>query len=138
MEEKREHGHDVMLKSLDLVRKGKAEQAFNLLDSALQEATEKSRVIWIRMFCRHTAVVAHIAGDCSREIRYTEKALPYVKDYSFAIYNFAQLLLRNGQADLAKRYAAKAYELSTTGGTDADRDLATALLKQWPDIAENR
>jgi hypothetical protein len=44
----------------------------------------------------------------------------------------------NGQADLAKRYAAKAYELSTAGGTDADRDLATALLKQWPDIAENR
>jgi hypothetical protein len=58
-----------------------------------------------------SADVAHIAGDRRREIRYTENALPYANDYSFAIYNFAQLLLRDGQADLAKRYATKAYEL---------------------------
>ena len=90
------------------------------------------------MFCRHAAVVAHIAGDCRREIRYREKALPYVKIIHSRSIISLNCYCENGQADLAKRYAAKAYELSTAGGTDADRDLATALLKQWPDIAENR
>jgi predicted Abi (CAAX) family protease len=63
---------------------------------------------------------------------------PYAKDYSFAIYNFAQLLLRNGQTCVAKRYATQAYELSTRRETLADRDLAAALLKEWPEIVENR
>jgi hypothetical protein len=133
-----EDKHDVMVESLHLVQRGESEQAFNMLDSALEQATEENHVAWIRTLCRHAAVVAHIAGDRRREIRYTENALPYANDYSFAIYNFAQLLLRDGQADLAKRYATTAYELSTTGGTVADRDLAAALLKQWPEIAENR
>ena len=131
MEDKR----DVMVESLHLVQRGESEQAFNMLDSALEKATEENG---IRTLCRHAALVAHIAGDRRREIRYTESALPYANDYSFAIYNFAQLLLRDGQADLAKRYATKAYELSATGETVADRDLAAALLKQWPEIAENR
>ena len=94
--------------------------------------------MWIETLCRHGAAVAQIAGDRRREIRYAEKALPYAKDYSFAIYNFAQLLLRHGQAGRAKQYATQAYELSTTGETVADRDLAAALLKQWPDIAGDR
>ena len=138
MEDNWERGHHVMLESLHLVQSGEREQAFNVLDSALEQATEENHVTWIGILCRHAAVVAHAAGDRRREIRYTEKALPFAKDYPFAIYNFAQLLLRDGQVDLAKRYATKAYELSTTGETDADRDLVAALLKQWPEIADNR
>jgi tetratricopeptide (TPR) repeat protein len=130
--------HDVIVESLHLVQKGESEQALNMLDNALEQATEENHVKWIRTLCRHAALVAHIAGDRRREIRYTENALPYANDYSFAIYNFAQLLLRDGQADLAKQWATKAYELSATGETVADRDLAAALLKQWPEIAENR
>jgi hypothetical protein len=121
-----------------LCKRGEAAQAFNMLDSGLQQATAENHVTWIRILCRHAAVVARIARDGRRQIRYTEKALPYATDYSFALYNFAQLLLSYGQADPAKGYATKAYELSTTAGTDADRDLAAAILKQWPEIAENR
>lgn len=128
----------IMLDSLHLAQKGEAEKAFNILDGAVQRATDEDQVTWIQIFSRHAAVVAHIAGDRRREIQYTETALPYAKDYSFAIYNFAQLLLRDGQANLAKRYAAKAYELSASGATDADRDLVAALLKQWPEIAGGR
>ncbi len=127
-----------MLDSLQFAQKGEAEKAFSILDSAVQRATEEDHVTWIQIFSRHAAVVAHIAGDRRREIRYTEMALPYAKDYSFAIYNFAQLLLLDGQADLAKQYAAKAYELSASGARDADRDLLEALLRQWPEIARGR
>jgi tetratricopeptide (TPR) repeat protein len=133
-----EDKHYVIMESLRLVERREAEQAFNMLDSALAQATEENHVAWIKILCRHGAAVAQIAGDRRREIRYTEKALPYAKDYSFAIYNFAQLLLRDGQTGLAKQYATQAYELSTRGETIADRDLAAALLKQWPEIVENR
>lgn len=141
MEDNWTDGHDAMLESVHLVQKGEAERAFNVLDGALGQATEANHVTWIRILCRHAAVVAHAAGDRGREIRYTEKALPYArdsKDYPFAIYNLAQLFLRDGQADLAKQYAIKAYELSTTAGTDTNHELAVALLKQWPEIGQNR
>jgi tetratricopeptide (TPR) repeat protein len=133
-----ERGRQAMQRSLDLAGTGKHEQALNLLDGALAQATEENRGMWVAILCRHAAVLAHAIGDRHREIRYAEEALPYAKDYRFAIYNFAQLLLRDGQVDLAQKYASEAYSLSIAEGTDADRDLAAAILKQWPDIAENR
>jgi tetratricopeptide (TPR) repeat protein len=127
MEDKR----DVMVESLHLVQRGESEQAFNMLDNALEHATNENHVTWIRTLCRHAALVAHIAGDRRREIRYTESALPYANDYSFAIYNFAQLLLRDGQADLAKRYATKAYELSTRRrGHSSERPCAMPMPRE--------
>jgi len=68
-----------------------------------------------------------------------EKALPYAKGLFVRDLQFRPTVIaRDGQADLAKRSATQAYELSATGGTDADRDLAAAVLKQWPEIADNR
>ena len=133
-----ERGRQAMQQSVDLAKTGEIEQALGVLDSALSQATQENRGIWIKMICRHAAVLAHAMGDSRREIRYTEQALPYAKDYRFAVYNFAQLLLLDGQAGLAERYATEAYELSIAEGTEADRDLAAAILKQWPNIAENR
>jgi len=61
--------------------------------------------------CSHVAFFAHAIGDRHCEIHYTEQALPYTKDRRFAVYNFAQLLLKDGQIELAERYgAAAAYE----------------------------
>jgi hypothetical protein len=73
-----------------------------------------------------------------REIEYTKQALPHAVDYRFAAYNFAQLLLRDRQLNPARRYARDAYELCTTPETEADRDLVAAILKQWPNIADDR
>lgn len=126
-----------MQQSVELAKTGEIEQALGVLDGALAQATEENRGQWIKILCRHAAVLAHFAGDRRREIQYTERALPYAKDYRFAVYNFAQMLLMDGQAGLAERYATEAYELSMAEGTEADRDLAAAILKQWPKIAES-
>jgi hypothetical protein len=99
----------------------------------------------LRSLCRHAAVLAHAKGEehreteyKKREIEYTKQKLPRAKDHRFAAYNFAQLLLHDGQVDLAQRYAIEAYGLRTGSETEADRDLTAAILKQWPNIAENR
>jgi hypothetical protein len=59
-------------------------------------------------------------------------------DYPFALHNLAKLLLQDGQLTKAKSFAAKAYQLIAKGKAEADRDLASALLKEWPDLLRNR
>jgi hypothetical protein len=128
----------VIKKSLQLVRTAQIEQAFVVLDAAITEAILEHQGEWIPTLCRHAAVLANAKGDRRREIEYTKQALPHAKDYRFAAYNFAHLLLRDGQVDVAQRYATEAYELSMASETEADRDLTAAILKQWPNIAKNR
>ena len=127
----------VIKQSLELTRTAQIEQAFVVLDAAIAEAILEHQGEWILTLCRHAAVLAHAKGDRRRQIEYTKQALPHAKDYRFAAYNFAQLLLRDGQVDLAQRYAIEAYRLRTASETEADRDLTAAIIKQWPNIAEH-
>jgi hypothetical protein len=53
-------------------------------------------------------------GDHERQMPYEQQALPFAKDYRFAAYNFARLLLGDGQLIRAERYAAGAYWQSMT------------------------
>jgi hypothetical protein len=125
----------VIKQSLELHRTAKIEQAFVVLDAAIADAIVEHQGEWILVLCHHAAVLAHAKGDRRREIEYTKQALPHAKDYRFAAYNFAQLLLRDGQVDLAQRYATEAYGLRTASEAEADRNLTAAILKQWPKIA---
>jgi hypothetical protein len=138
MEEKWERGREVMHQSLEFLKAGQKEQALNVLDNGSAEAIRENRSTWVRILCHHAAVVAHSMGDRRRQIQYEEQALPFAKEYRFAVYNFAQLLLSDGQVARAERYATEAYSLSITETTDADRDLAAAILKQWPNVAQNQ
>jgi tetratricopeptide (TPR) repeat protein len=138
MEDRWDRGRDVINKSLEFSKAGQKEQALNVVDEALAEAIHENRATWALILCRHAAVLAHLMGDHHRQIQYEERALPFAKEYRFAAYNFAQLLLEHGQVVRAERYANEAYKLSITGTTDADRDLVAAILKQWPNIAHDQ
>jgi tetratricopeptide (TPR) repeat protein len=138
MEAKWERGREVIHLSLELARAGQKEQALNVLDKALAKAIQENRSTWVSILCHHASVLAHSMGDGCRQIQYEEQALPFAKEYRFAAYNFAQLLLSDGQIARAERYATEAYRLSITETTDADRDLVSAILKQWPNIAQNQ
>lgn len=125
---------DVIMQTLRLVRNGQTEEAFAAIDSAIAEVPEQRRTELKVLLC-HAAALAMGRGDRDREIEYTKRALPYAKDYSFAAYNFSQLLLKDGQVDLARQYASEAYKLSYRSEADADRDLVKAIRQQWPNIA---
>jgi hypothetical protein len=95
--------------AIPLVRR-EIEQAFVVLDAAFAEATLEHQGEWTLTLCRHAAVLAHAKGGLDREIEYTKheieytkQALPHAKDCRFAADHFAQLLLRDGQVDLAQR-----------------------------------
>lgn len=135
MREQWERGREVMREFLVLAKSGKAEQALNLLDTAIAEAIERNHTRWVSALSRHAAIISRVKGDTQRQIRYEEQALPFAEDRAFAAYNFAQLLLSNGQLVRAEHLAAEAYRQCITKDTDAGRDLMTAILKQWPNVA---
>jgi hypothetical protein len=130
-----QRGREVLGQSVELLKGGEKEQALQVLDPAIAEAIQQNHGRWASLLCRHAAVVARSMGDRQRQIQYEEQALPFAKDYRFAAYNFAQLLLSDGQLIRAEYYASEAYRQSMTRATDADSDLRAAILRQWPNVA---
>ena len=134
MREQWERGREVLRELPELA--GKTEQALNLRDSTIAEAIQRNYTRWTSALCRHAANLSRSMGDRQRQIYYVEQALPFASEYSFAAYNFAQLLLSDGQLDRAEHFAAEAYRQCIQKGTDADRDLIRAILRQWPNVAQ--
>jgi hypothetical protein len=137
MKERWDRGREVMQQTVEFMRAAKDERALSLLDDAIAEAVQEHRDIWVSILCGHAAVISNHIGDRRREIHYNQLRLPMAKDYAFAAYNFAQLLLSDGQVARAEQYASEAYKLSITKDTEADRDLVAAILKQWPSVTQN-
>jgi len=132
-----ERGQEVMQETLKLLKAGQKDQALAILDAAIEEAIRENHSGWVSILCHHAAVVAHSMGDFQRQISYEEQALPFAKDYRFAAYNFAQLLLRDGQLVRAEGYATEAYRQSISQTSEADSDLRAAILKQWPNVTQS-
>ena len=131
-----ERGREVFRQSTELLKSGKKEEARQLLDPAIAEAIQGNHRRWVWLVCRCAAAISQSMGDSQRQIHYEEQALPFATDYGFAAYNFAQLLLSYGQLARAEHYAAEAYRQSIAQTSDAERDLITAILRQWPNIAQ--
>jgi len=130
-------GLNAMRQSLEFARKGQPEEALRVLDDSIAQANEEKRGMWVGTLCRHASVLVNAMGDIRREIQYAEQALPHADNERFALYNFAQLLLRGGDAARAERYAKKAHQLALAQGTEADGDLIAALRKQWPNLSHS-
>ena len=130
--------HKTMMSTIDLIKNGERDQAFGALDDILADALSDDQGAWVKTLCGHAVVMAHASGDRHREIKYMKQALPFTKDRQFALYNLAQLLLLDGQTSVAEQCASEAYELSTVVEGQDNRDLVAAILKTWPNVAENR
>jgi tetratricopeptide (TPR) repeat protein len=128
---------DIMSQSIELSKAGKIEEALDVLDKFLAKDNHKNAAIEIPIVSRHAEVLADVIGDRPRVRRYHEMILPYASDQAFAFYNLAQLYLRDSLADEARKWAIKSYELCGPQGTEANQDLSSAILKQWPDIASD-
>ena len=131
-----ERGRHALHASIELAKVGRTEEALSAVDDVLAEAIRENRTTWVSTLCGHAAVLAYAMGKRARQIDYEEMALPFARDWRFAAYNFAQLLMSDGQMVRAQRYAREAYKLSIASEAQADRDLAAAIRRQWPDAAE--
>jgi hypothetical protein len=132
-----ELGREFMLKSFQLAKAGDVVEALQLLDGAIAQGICEDRTEWVRRLCRQAAAFSLYIGDPGREISYSEQALRYAKDYRFAVYNFAKLLLKHGHVLRAEQCATEAYRLTSSDScaNEEDRDLVAAIARDWPGIA---
>jgi hypothetical protein len=129
-----ERAKNAIWESLDRIEAGQNEESLSVLDVLIAEAEREKRSDLIAMLCRHAEVLAQ--DDPKRAAAYWEKRRRHVPDQSFQMYNDAQNFLRTGNAEEARSCALEAYRLSSELTTEEDRDLRSAILRQWPDIGK--
>jgi len=118
-----------------LWQSGQPEKAFKLLDDAIAEAIRATRSIWVRTLALHAAVLSESMGDLRLARRYREDCLSQDPNDPMALYGLARVLSRQGEIDLAKSYAAKAYDVCARRRTELDRVILESITKEWPGIA---
>ncbi len=129
---------DTIQRSSELSKQGEDERALALLDDALTRAVLENRTTWIRILSHHAAVISDSIGDLHRVRRYYEKSLASDPDNSKALYGLANALQRQGETELAKRYATKCYQSIRDSESDLDQALLELVLHGWPELAQSR
>ena len=127
---------DAIGQSNELWKRGQHQEALKILDDSIAKAKQENRGLWVKILSRHASVISGSLGDLGLERRYCEQVLAYQPDDALALFGLADVLFRQSQPDLAKRYAAKSYALVAHSNTDMDRGLAELLTKKWPEVGE--
>ena len=121
-----------------LSKRGAHEEALDVLDRAIAEAAREGHNTWVQILSRHASALADEAGDLQLVRRYREQCLALDSESPLALSSLADILRRQGEDNLAKTYAAKAYTLSAARDSDLDRAVVESLLRVWPDLRTSR
>lgn len=127
---------DVLLRSTELSKAGRENEAFALLDKAIAEAKNDNRLMWIRILTRHAAVISDSFGDLQRVRHYHEQLLAFDPDDPGSLYGLANALRRQGAIELAKQYATKCFLSIRFSEHELDKAVLEMLLDAWPDLKD--
>ena len=125
-----------MRASTELLQNEEYDKALQLLDSVIDAAMksgEKSH--WISTVCNHCAVIADFAGRHDLTRRYYEQCLAYDAENPRALYGLAKIFLEGGDAELAKTYATKCYNIVIHSADRKWRGLLDLITQRWPDLS---
>ncbi|HKT11417.1 MAG TPA: hypothetical protein VJW77_06275 [Terriglobia bacterium] len=101
----------IIRESDELSKIGENKRALKLLDDSIAQAIQESNAVWVRMLCRHAAVLCDHAGELDLVRRYRERILAYSLDDALSLYALAEFSFRQGRPDEAKGYVAKCYQI---------------------------
>jgi tetratricopeptide (TPR) repeat protein len=120
--------------SSELSKRGNNDEALKLLDASIRTALGANKVSWVQTLCRHASAIADFAGDLASVRRYRELAVQHAANDAQNLYGLADILLRQGDAEIARSMATKAYALIRESSDELDRGLAELLIKRWPEL----
>jgi len=123
-------------RSVELWRLGKQQQALKLLNDAIADSIqEKAGRSSVCTLCHHAAVLCQSVGDVGQVKHYYEQSLIHSPDNPRALYGLAKIALEQGNADLAKEYAKRAYAATVQGDDEiAKHGLLDLIALHWPEI----
>ena len=127
-----------MMESLRLAGLGQHEEAVRLVDELISDAIKEGDETAAFIFIRHAAIVSMTGTlDYALMKRDFELYLTHYPENPRALYELADLAVKDGQADLARQYATRCYR-SLLQSTDekAKKDLFELVLERWPAVSE--
>ena len=109
-------------------------QSLRVLDESIAEAARKKQLDWAGGLSQHAAMICRLDGDLESARHYSEQAILYGPGNPTALFGMAKVLLDQGEARLAREYAAECYEISLRGGTELDRSRIELIVRLWPEL----
>lgn len=119
--------------SSELSKQGNNDEALKLLAVSVHTALKANKINWVQTLCRHASAIADSAGDLLSVRRYRGLAVQHAPNAQ-NLYGWADVLLREGDAETAKSMAANAYDLIRESSDELERALAELLIKRWPEL----
>jgi hypothetical protein len=123
--------------SSELSKQGNNDEALKLLAVSVHTALKANKINWVQTLCSHASAIADSAGDLLSVRRYRGLAVQHAPNAQ-NLYGWADVLLREGDAETARSMAAKAYDLIRESSDELDRALAELLIKRWPELKITR
>lgn len=123
--------------STELARAGHPEQALTVIDHSLAESIRERRTDWIRLLTANGVILCDKTGDLKRAKEYCEQCLLHVPDDPWTLYRLARVMFRLGEFDVAKREAARAYNLARRSTDKEVVGLLKLLTQKWPEVSSS-
>jgi tetratricopeptide (TPR) repeat protein len=120
--------------STELWISGKGREALATLDALITKAKQENREVWVKVLAMHASTLADSVGDRESARRYCEEVLLSEPENALALFKVADILLKQGKGDEARRYAQKSYALAAASDTKDGQGLAELLAKKWPEV----
>jgi hypothetical protein len=131
----RDSYRDVMLRSIELTKSGHHREALSLADEWIANTESKNGTTSSVQFMRlHAGVIARAINDLPLVRRYCEHILSQEPENVLALYTLADVLFLQGENDLGRCQAARAYALVRDSSGRVDRDILELLIERWPEI----
>jgi len=131
---------DILRRSVVLWENGQHAEALRFLDAWIARAEEEHEALYVQQLSMHASVLAQSIGDSGLVKRYSAQVLSSDPGDSLAqalaLYTLADALFREGEINLAKKYAARSYTLVADADTEEDRGLLELLINKWPEVRE--
>ena len=126
---------EAIKRSVELSKAGEDYEALKLLDESIASAIREKQVPWIITLSRHAAVISDFIGDTDRRKRYYEQCLQFEPEDPLALYGLAEVAHKEGDAELARKYAARCHKAIVEGDDElAKQGLLDLVAKRWPEV----
>ncbi|HEX4002871.1 MAG TPA: hypothetical protein VHX36_09485 [Candidatus Acidoferrales bacterium] len=128
---------DILIQSTELWRSGQHAKALTLIDEWIAKMEEKKDVgTSVQLLRMHACLIAGAMNDWRLVRHYCDEVLAVEPENALTFYTLADAMFRQGEVNLAKLKAARAYALVCHSHDARDRGLLELLIKRWPEIGD--